>query len=112
MIVSMEIPKTIQFLSYNPSALWYARSLSVCVFWCVAMIICMEIPKTIEFLSYNPSALWYALCVCGGPRENVMLGTEFIWGERQDVDGATGDDYRIQFSLKVGFDSGNFLRGL
>ena len=46
------------------------------------------------------------------PRENVMLGTEFIWGERQDVDGAKGDDYRIQFSLKVGFDSGNFLRGM
>ena len=41
-----------------------------------------------------------------------MMGTEFIWGERKDISGATGDDYRIQFSLKVGFDSGNFLRGL
>ena len=46
------------------------------------------------------------------PRDNVMMGTEFIWGERKDISGATGDDYRIQFSLKVGFDSGNFLRGL
>jgi len=46
------------------------------------------------------------------PRDNVMMGTEFIWGEREDISGATGDDYRIQFSLKVGFDSGNFLRGL
>jgi hypothetical protein len=41
------------------------------------------------------------------PRENVLFGTEFIWGEREDVDGATGEDYRVQFSLKVNFDSGN-----
>jgi len=26
-----------------------------------------------------------------------------IWGEREDVDGATGDDLRIQMSLKVDF---------
>ena len=45
------------------------------------------------------------------PRDNVLLGTEFIWGEREDVDGATGEDYRIQFSLKVSFDSGNLLDG-
>jgi hypothetical protein len=41
------------------------------------------------------------------PRENLMLGTEFIWGQREDVDGATGEDYRVQFSLKVNFDSGD-----
>ena len=29
-----------------------------------------------------------------------MMGTEFIWGERKDISGATGDDYRIQFSLR------------
>lgn len=45
------------------------------------------------------------------PRDNVMMGTELIWGEREDLSGAKGEDYRIQFSLKVGFDSGNFLRG-
>ncbi len=44
------------------------------------------------------------------PRDNVLLGTEFIWGEREDVDGATGDDYRIQFSLKVNFDSGDLMQ--
>ena len=46
------------------------------------------------------------------PRDNVMMVTQFIWRKRKDISGATGDDYRIQFSLKVGFDSGNFLRGL
>jgi hypothetical protein len=43
------------------------------------------------------------------PRDNVMLGTEFIWGQREDIDGNKGSDYRIQFSLKVGFDSGDFM---
>ena len=43
------------------------------------------------------------------PADNVMMGTEFGWGQREDVDGNTGSDYRIQFSLKVGFDSGNFI---
>jgi hypothetical protein len=41
------------------------------------------------------------------PADNVMMGTEFIWGQREDVDGSTGTDYRIQFSLKVNFDSGD-----
>ena len=37
------------------------------------------------------------------PTEGVMIGSELIWGEREDVDGATGDDLRIQMSLKVNF---------
>jgi hypothetical protein len=45
------------------------------------------------------------------PRDNVLLGTEFSWGERKDVSGETGEDYRIQFSLKVNFDSGNIMKG-
>ncbi len=44
------------------------------------------------------------------PEEHVMLGTEFIWGEREDISGNTGSDYRVQFSLKVDFDSGNLIR--
>lgn len=44
------------------------------------------------------------------PVDHVLMGTEFIWGQREDVDGATGSDYRIQFSLKVGFDTGDLLR--
>jgi hypothetical protein len=45
------------------------------------------------------------------PADNVMLGTEFIWGEREDVDGSTGSDYRVQFSLRVNFDTGNIMSG-
>ncbi|MEE4146709.1 MAG: DcaP family trimeric outer membrane transporter [Halieaceae bacterium] len=44
------------------------------------------------------------------PRDNVMLGTEFGWGQREDVNGDTGSDYRIQFSLKVNFDSGDLMQ--
>jgi len=44
------------------------------------------------------------------PADHVMLGTEFIWGEREDISGNTGTDYRIQFSLKVDFDTGDLLR--
>jgi hypothetical protein len=44
------------------------------------------------------------------PRDHVMLGTEFLWGQREDVDGSTGSDYQIQFSLKVDFDTGDLLR--
>jgi len=43
------------------------------------------------------------------PRDNVLLGTEFGWGEREDVNGNTGSDYRVQFSLKVSFDSGDLM---
>lgn len=43
------------------------------------------------------------------PADNVLMGTEFIWGEREDVDGSTGTDYRIQFSLKINFDSGDLI---
>jgi len=43
------------------------------------------------------------------PTDHVLLGTEFIWGEREDVDGSTGSDYRVQFSLKVDFDTGDLL---
>jgi len=44
------------------------------------------------------------------PADHVMMGTEFIWGEREDIDGNTGSDYRVQFSLKVNFDTGDLLR--
>jgi len=43
------------------------------------------------------------------PRKHVMLGTEFIWGQREDISGNVGTDYRIQFSLKVDFDTGNLM---
>ena len=45
------------------------------------------------------------------PADNVLLGSEFIWGEREDVNGNTGSDYRIQFTLKVNFDTGDIMNG-
>ncbi|MEM1154707.1 MAG: DcaP family trimeric outer membrane transporter [Pseudomonadota bacterium] len=45
------------------------------------------------------------------PLPYLLLGGEFSWGEREDVDGETGTDYRVQFSLKVNFDTGDLLRG-
>ena len=44
------------------------------------------------------------------PVDHVMLGTEFIWGQREDISGNKGTDYRIQFSLKVDFDTGDLIR--
>jgi hypothetical protein len=44
----------------------------------------------------STNLLWY-------PTDNMMTGVEFSWGRREDVDGASGEDYRIQFSVKVNF---------
>jgi len=40
--------------------------------------------------------LWY-------PGKNVMLGAELLWGKRTDNAGLTGDDVRVQFSVKYDF---------
>ena len=37
------------------------------------------------------------------PTDHVMTGFEFNWGQREDVDGVDGEDFRVQFSLKVDF---------
>lgn len=44
------------------------------------------------------------------PTDNVLLGTEFLWGEREGVDGNIGSDYRILFSLRVNFDTGDLVQ--
>jgi hypothetical protein len=46
------------------------------------------------------------------PADHVLLGTEFGWGQREDIDGDVGSDYRIQFTLKVDFDTGDLLQNL
>jgi hypothetical protein len=48
----------------------------------------------------STNLLWY-------PTDHVMTGLEFSWGEREDVDGSDGIDYRIQYSLKVNFSVSN-----
>ena len=37
------------------------------------------------------------------PTDHVLTGIEFSWGQREDVDGTDGEDFRIQYSLKVDF---------
>ncbi|NQY03461.1 MAG: porin [Halieaceae bacterium] len=37
------------------------------------------------------------------PTEGVLMGGELIWGEREDIDGASFSDVRAQFSVKVNF---------
>jgi len=37
------------------------------------------------------------------PVKNVMLGPEIQWGDRENKDGFTSDDLRIQFSAKYNF---------
>ena len=44
------------------------------------------------------------------PADHVLMGTEFIWGQREDIDGNLGSDYRIQFTLKVDFDTGDLMQ--
>jgi hypothetical protein len=40
------------------------------------------------------------------PADNLMIGAELMWGERENNDGATEDDIRFQFSVKYSFDFG------
>jgi hypothetical protein len=44
------------------------------------------------------------------PADHVLLGTEFSWGQREDINGNLGSDYRVQFTLKVDFDTGNLIQ--
>lgn len=37
------------------------------------------------------------------PAENLMVGAELLWGEREDFDGDSGDDIRLQVSFKYNF---------
>ena len=44
------------------------------------------------------------------PADKVMMGIEFLWGEREDLNGASNDDTRIQVSFKYNFSSNDFLK--
>jgi hypothetical protein len=41
----------------------------------------------------STNILWY-------PVKNVMTGVEFLWGKLEQLDGATADDPRVQFSAQ------------
>jgi hypothetical protein len=37
------------------------------------------------------------------PTENVLCGVEYLWGKREDKDGSSGEDNRLQVSFKYSF---------
>ena len=42
------------------------------------------------------------------PVKSVLMGAEYLWGKRTDNDGDTGNDSRLQMSLKYSFSSLDF----
>jgi hypothetical protein len=37
------------------------------------------------------------------PADKILVGAELLWGEREDFDGESGDDVRLQISFKYNF---------
>ncbi|HVS25576.1 MAG TPA: DcaP family trimeric outer membrane transporter [Gammaproteobacteria bacterium] len=46
---------------------------------------------------------YFSANILNTPAENILIGAEILWGTREDFNGNTGDDSRIQFSLKYNF---------
>jgi len=46
---------------------------------------------------------YFSANILNTPAENVLIGAEILWGKREDFNGNSGDDNRIQFSLKYNF---------
>ena len=44
------------------------------------------------------------------PDSHLLMGLEFLWGQREDHDGLTGHDTRLQFSVKYSFTSKDFFK--
>ncbi|WP_041524061.1 DcaP family trimeric outer membrane transporter [Gilvimarinus agarilyticus] len=42
------------------------------------------------------------------PRKNLLMGVEYLWGQRTDFGGASGTDNRVQLSLKYTFSTQDF----
>jgi hypothetical protein len=42
------------------------------------------------------------------PDPRILIGAEFLWGQREDFDGAKGEDTRIQATFKYSFSSNDF----
>jgi hypothetical protein len=47
--------------------------------------------------TYTSASLLYS------PAKKILMGGELLWGERENNDGASGDDMRVQFSAKYEF---------
>jgi hypothetical protein len=44
------------------------------------------------------------------PDRRILIGAELLWGDREDFNGASGEDTRIQFSFKYSFSSKDFFQ--
>jgi hypothetical protein len=44
------------------------------------------------------------------PDKRILVGGELLWGQREDKNGATGEDTRIQFTFKYSFSSNDMLQ--
>jgi len=42
------------------------------------------------------------------PDPRLLMGAEFLWGQREDKDHSSGDDTRLQFTFKYSFSSNDF----
>lgn len=42
------------------------------------------------------------------PDKHLLMGAEYLWGEREDKSGAKGEDNRIQLTFKYSFSSNDF----
>jgi hypothetical protein len=44
------------------------------------------------------------------PDKRILMGAEFLWGQRKDFNGNKGDDLRLQVSVKYSFSSLDFFK--
>lgn len=59
-------------------------------------------PTAFKAAQYASANLLYT------PSDKILMGGEFLWGTREDKDGADGEDYRLQFTFKYNFSSNDF----
>jgi len=51
---------------------------------------------------------YFSANVLWSPDKHILMGAEYLWGQRDDFDRKTGNDNRIQFSVKYSFTSTDF----
>jgi len=60
----------------------------------------LQSASEIERIHYASTNLLYT------PTPWFMAGLEALWGKRDNVDGTSGEDFRLQFSMRYNFDHG------
>jgi hypothetical protein len=46
---------------------------------------------------------YISMNVLHNPAEKILVGAELLWGDREDFNGDSGDDIRVQFTFKYNF---------